>query len=69
LARIRPGRAFITDVSSRSRDPAIMSGLARIARRMSNSAGASAERGSAAGMTAGSAIIANARATSRRGNA
>ena len=69
LLMSRPGAAFISDVSSRSWRPPISSGFASIASRTIVSAGASALRGSFAGIAAGSASIANARATSRSGKA
>ena len=66
---IRPGAAFINDVSIRSWRPATISGLSSIASRTVVSEAARAERGSSAGTAPGSASIANARATSRRRNA
>ena len=65
----RPGRAFISDVSSRSREPATISGWATIASRIARSAGARLRRGSSAGTASGSARRAYARATAASGNA
>jgi hypothetical protein len=66
---MRPGAAFMTDVSSLSRLPATMSGRAIIASRIRHSASARLDRLSEAGMAAGSARIAKARATSWSGKA
>ena len=66
---IRPGRAFMTEVSSRSREPATSSGCASIASRTMVSEPASEARGSSDGIDAGSARNAYAFATSRSGKA
>ena len=55
LLTIRPGAAFISDVSSRSRVPPTISGWASIASRTSVSAGASDDRASPAATAPGSA--------------
>ena len=58
LLTSRPSAAFMSDVSSRSWRPPIISGLASIASRIRVNAGASELRESLAGIAAGSASIA-----------
>jgi hypothetical protein len=65
----RSSAAFITEVSSRSWRPPIISGWATIASRTMVNAGAIDRRESRAGSADGSARNAYAWATSRNGNA